>query len=181
MNTFPIAVVPVLALLLGVAACNSNPTRQPLCTPPEGHNLEQAMGAARFDLQTGCEAQFDSYFQRLLAIAEGDPKKENKAQFSDFLLWSNETGLHSKRQARQLYNRYFGVKYVSLMADYSVCSDACPNKSRLLNNMRGELSDKERGLLKVSADPLSYQRALQLYRETELVLQATCSACGPVE
>ena len=39
----------------------------------------------------------------------------------------------------------------------------------------------ERGLLKISADPLSYQRALQLYRETELVLQATCAACGPVE
>ena len=168
-------------LTLGLAGCNSNPPREPLCNPPQGHNLEQAMSSARFDLQTGCEAGFDNYLQHLLSIAEGDPKKDNQGQFSDFLVWSNETGLQSKRQARETYNRYFGVKYVSLMADYSVCSDTCRNKSQVLADMRQELSDKERGLLKISADPLSYQRALQLYRETELVLQATCAACGPVE
>jgi hypothetical protein len=47
--------------------------------------------------------------------------------------------------------------------------------------MKQELGDKELGLLKVSADRRTYQRAMQLYNETELVLEATCSACGPLE
>ena len=169
------------ALSLAAVACNSNPPRGPVCMPPSGHNLDQAMSAARFDLETGCEGQFDGYFRNLLSIAEGDPKKENKGQFSDFLLWANQEGLLSKRQARSLYNRYFGIKYVSMMGDYSVCSETCPRQSQVLREMKQELNDKELGLLKVSADRRSYQRAMQLFNETELVLEATCSACGPLE
>jgi hypothetical protein len=44
--------------------------------------------------------------------------------------------------------------------------------------MERELSDKERGLLKVSRDADGYYRADQLYQEVELVLEATCSACA---
>ena len=105
----------VAALAGLLSACNSNPSHETTCSPPSGHNLDQAMSAARFDLETGCEAHFDDYLVRLLAIAEGDPGKENKAKFSDFLLWANEEGLLSKRQAREVYNRYFGIKYVSMI------------------------------------------------------------------
>ncbi len=174
-----IVAVTVVATLL--AACSNTPARQTACSLPEGPNLEQAISAARFDLETGCENEFDAYFQRLLAIAEGDPKKENKASFSDFLLWANETGLLSKVQARELYNRYFGVKYVSLVSDYSVCSQTCPHQSDVMRQMNRELGDKEQGLLKISADRLNYTRASNLYQETELVLEATCEACGPME
>ncbi len=169
----------VAALAGLVSACNSNPSREAACSPPGGHNLDQAMSAARFDLETGCEARFDDYLLRLLEIAEGDPGKENKARFSDFLLWANEEGLLSKRQAREVYNRYFGIKYVSMIGEYSVCSEACPRQPDLMREMKAELSDKETGLLKVSDDRRSYQRAHQLYREAELVLEATCMACGP--
>jgi hypothetical protein len=166
------------AILVG---CNNTPARSPECTLPQGPDLERAMSAARFDLETGCEARFDAYFQRLLAIAEGDPKKENRARFSEFLVWANEQGLLSKRQARERYNRYFGVKYVSLIGDYSVCSQACPHRPQVLRDMKQELADKEQGLLKVSADPINYHRASRLFQETELVLEATCTACGPME
>ena len=43
--------------------------------------------------------------------------------------------------------------------------------------MERELSQKERGLLKVSTDADSYYRADRLYQEVELVLEATCTAC----
>ncbi len=174
-------IVTVAAMATSLAACSSNPTQVTSCAVPQGPNLEQAISAARFDLETGCEHEFDAYFQRLLVIAEGDPKKENKASFSDFLLWANDAGLLSKRQARETYNRYFGIKYVSLVSDYSVCAQTCPNQSDVMRQMDRELADKEQGLLKISADRLNYTRASNLYQETELVLEATCEACGPIE
>jgi len=174
-----LAALAALSTLL--AACNANPPRASACTLPEGHNLERAISAARFDLTTGCEQQFDEYFQRLLVIAEGDPKKDNKVAFSDFLIWANEEGLLSKRQARELYTRYFGVKYVTLISDYSVCAQTCPRQQEVMREMNRELVDKEQGLLKVSADQREYYRANRLFQETELVLDATCEACGPVE
>jgi len=177
-----ISVILVLAAMAGaLAACNSNPARSVACSPPEGPNLERAISAARFDLETGCEAEFDAYLQRLLVIAEGDPKKDNKESFSEFLLWANEEGLLSKRQARETYNRYFGVKFVTLISDYSVCTQTCPHQSEVMREMNSELADKEQGLLKISADRRSYFRASNLLQETELVLEATCEACGPIE
>ena len=65
-----------------------------------------------------------------------------------------------------------------MIGDYSNCSHTCRGKGRVLNDLQRELVDKERGLLKVSADRDSYRRADQLMRETELVLEATCSACS---
>lgn len=169
------------AIVTSLAACSTSPTQATACSVPEGPNLERAISAARFDLETGCEHRFDEYFQRLLTIAEGDPKKENKASFSDFLLWANDAGLLSKAQARETYNRYFGVKYVSLVSDYSVCAQTCPHQSDVMRDMNRELADKEQGLLKISNDRLNYTRASNLYQEAELVLEATCEACGPVE
>ncbi len=173
--------VTAVAITTSLAACSNSPAKTSACSLPEGPDIEQAIGQARFDLETGCEHQFDAYFQRLLTIAEGDPKRENKASFSEFLLWSNDVGLLSKRQARETYNRYFGVKYVSLISDYSVCQQTCPDQSGVMRNMNRELADKEQGLLKVSADRLNYSRASNLYQETELVLEATCEACCPIE
>ena len=169
----------VLVTLL--SGCNSTPTQETVCNLPSGPNLDQAIARTQTDLKTGCEHRFDGYFQRLLAIAEGDPGKENKTRFSDFLVWANGEGLLSKRQAREIYTRYFGVKYVSLISDYSVCSQTCPRRPEVMRDMTRELEDKEQGLLKISADRQEYSRANQLYQETELVLQATCSACAGTE
>ena len=164
----------VIAGLVTIAACAST---QPGCPSPQTRNLDSAIGFVKTSLETGCEAHFDRYYDDLLSIAEGDPKSANKRIFSDFLLWSKDEGLISQRQAREYYNRYFNVKFVSLESDYNNCTHTCPRRDRVMRNMERELSDKERGLLKVSTDSAAYYRADELYQEVELVLEATCTAC----
>lgn len=95
----------------------------------------------------------------------------------EFLVWTTDEGLLSQRQAKEHYNRYFNVKFVSLEGDYNNCSHTCPRRDSVMRNMERELGDKERGLLKVSLDNAGYYRADELYEEIELVLEATCTAC----
>lgn len=168
------AAIAALAMLL--TACAS--IRPANCESPQARNLDRAIASVQDSLADGCEAHFDRYFGDLLAIAEGDPRPENKRAFSDFLLWSNDQGLLSKRQAEDYYNRYFNVKFMSLRGDYNNCSHTCPNKRRVLSDMEHELTEKERGLLKISLDSNGYYRADELFQEVELVLEATCDACA---
>jgi len=171
----PLAVLPLLlASLFVLASCATSP---PPCNGPQSRNLDTAIDAVKSTLQSGCEAHFDSYYDDLLGIAEGDPKPENKRIFSEFLVWSSDQGLLSKRQAKDYYNRYFNVKFMSLQGDYNNCSHTCPRRDRVMLNMERELSDKERGLLRVALDNDGYYRADELYQEVELVLEATCTAC----
>ena len=164
----------VVATLLTLGACAS---QEPGCPSPQTRNLDSAVDFVKTSLNTGCAAHFDRYYDDLLRIAEGDPKPENKRVFSEFLVWSGDQGLLSNRQAKEYYNRYFNVKFMSMKGDYNNCSHTCPNKQKVLFDMERELSDKERGLLKVSEDRDGYYRADRLYQEVELVLEATCTAC----
>lgn len=170
-----LAMLSVIAVTLLIASCASN---QPACTSPQTRNLATAMNAVQSNLMNGCQSHFDAYYDDLLTIAEGEPKTENKRAFSEFLVWSADQGLLSTRQAEDYYNRYFNVKFMSMRGDYNNCSHTCPNKQKVLFNMERELSDKERGLLRVSVDSDGYYRADQLYQEVELVLEATCMACA---
>jgi len=165
----------ILAVSMMLTGCASN---EPSCMSPQTRNLSSAMTAVQSNLQSGCQAYFDSYYDDLLTIAEGDPRPENKREFSEFLVWATDDGLLSKRQAEDYYNRYFNVKFMSMRGDYNNCSHTCPNKQKVLYNMERELSDKERGLLRVSLDNDGYYRADQLFQEVELVLEATCTACA---
>ena len=165
----------LLVSSLILASCASN---APVCASPQSKNLSSAIGTAQASLMQGCHAQFDRYYDDLISVAEGDPKPENKREFSEFLVWSSDKGLLSKRQAEDYYNRFFNVKFMSLRGDYNNCSHTCPNKQKVLFDMERELAEKERGLLKVSLDNDGYYRADQLYQEVELVLEATCTACS---
>lgn len=167
----------LLTLVLGLSACKALPTQSKACTVPGGPDLEVAISEAKTDLSGVCNYRYDDYFAQLLAIAKGDPKAENRRLFSDFLVWSNQQGLLSKRQAEDRYNRYFNLKFVAMRGDYNNCASICPNKQDLMRTMEQELVDKELGLLQISSDRTSYQRADRLFQETELVLEATCSAC----
>ncbi len=169
------AVASLVAASFILASCAST---APTCNSPQTKNLDGAIQVVQASLMEGCHAHFDRYYDDLLSIAEGDPKPENKRQFSEFLVWSSDQGLLSKRQAQEYYNRYFNVKFMSLQGDYNNCSHTCPNKQKVLFDMERELSDKERGLLRVSLDNDGYYRADQLYQEVELVLEATCTACS---
>jgi hypothetical protein len=174
-NSFARALLLVIAGGLVLASCASSP---PPCNGPQTKNLDAAITDVQNSLTGGCAAYFDSYYDDLLSIAEGDPKAENKRLFSEFLVWSGERGILSQRQARDYYNRFFNVKFTSLQSDYNNCSHTCPRRDSVMRDMERELSDKERGLLKVSLDNAGYYRADELYQEVELVLEATCTACA---
>jgi len=173
-NTNTIRALAVAALLLALSACATKP---PPCGSPSTRNLDDAVAVVQRSLDAGCAAHFDRFYDDLLTIAEGDPKPENKQIFSEFLVWSSDQGLISQRQARDYYNRFFNVKFVTLASDYNNCTHTCPRRDRVMLQMQRELSDKERGLLRVSLDNAGYYRADELYQEVELVLEATCTAC----
>ena len=174
-NNKPVLAIAALLVLSSIlAACAST---APTCGTPQSRNLSSAIEGVQTSLVNGCHAHFDRYYDELLTIAEGDPKSENKREFSDFLVWSSGEGLLSTRQAEDYYNRYFNVKFMSMRGDYNNCSHTCPNKRQVLFDMERELDDKERGLLNVSRDADAYYRADRLFQELELVLEATCSAC----
>ncbi len=180
MNTFKIdfrlaGIAGVALIAAFISACT---TTTPMCESPKTSNLDAAVADVQDSLLNGCEAHYDQYFDDLLTIAEGDPKPENKRAFSEFLVWSNDQGLLSRRQAERHYNRYFNVKFMALEGDYNNCSHTCPRRDRVYRDMERELSDKERGLLKVAMDTESYYQANELFQEVELVLEATCTACS---
>lgn len=164
----------IAAAMFVLAGCANQP---PPCAGPTSKNLTAAISDVKRTLNDGCAAHFERFYDDLLRIAEGDPKAENKRLFSEFLVWSADEGLLSQRQAKNYYNRYFNVKFMSLAGDYNNCSHTCPRRERVMLEMERELSDKERGLLKVSLDNEGYYRADELYQEVELVLEATCTAC----
>ena len=168
-----------LTILLAAATLASCASYPPPCPSPQTRNLSHAIDDVKSNLSGGtCAAHFDRFYDDLLNIAEGDPKPENKRVFSEFLVWASDEGLLSQRQARDYYNRYFNVKFTSMQGDYNNCSHTCPRRDRIMLNMQRELSDKERGLLKVSLDNEGYYRANELFQEIELVLEATCTACA---
>jgi hypothetical protein len=177
MNKTPVMISAVLvAASLGLTACATPP---PACGGPTTHDLGAAVAQVQNSLEyQGCEAHFDRFYDDLLRTAEGDPKPENKRIFSEFLVWTADEGLLSQRQAKDYYNRYFNVKFMTLQGDYNNCSHTCPRRDRIMLDMERELSDKERGLLNVSLDNDGYYRADELFQEVELVLEATCAACA---
>lgn len=165
----------IVATSMALASCAST---APTCGSPQAKNLSSAIPSVQASLMNGCQAHFERYYDELLTIAEGDPGPGNKREFSEFLVWANDSGLLSNRQAENYYNRYFNVKFMAMKGDYNNCSNTCPNKQRVLLNMQHELSDKERGLMKISRDADAYYRADKLFQEIELVLEATCTACS---
>ena len=169
--------LPSLALVMMSLALSGCATSPPPCGSPSTKHLATAVVQVEHELDSGCSAYFDSYFDQLLTVAEGDPKPENKRVFSDHLLWATDRGILSQRQAKDYYNRYFNVKFVSLESEYNNCSHTCPRRDRVMRSMERELSEKERGLMKISLDNSGYYRADELYQEVELVLEATCTAC----
>jgi len=162
---------------VGLGACATHSTAGH-CSAPLNRDLDTAMMEVEQRLGSGCEYHFDRYFQQLLSIAEDNPDTENKSRFSDHLVRANEMGVISQRQAKELYNRYFNVKFVSLTGDYNTCAQTCPVHAEVMNNMQHELRDKQVGLLKASADKTGYYRADHLLKEAQLVLEATCRACS---
>jgi len=114
----------LVALLIAATVVAGCATQAPapvadLCDGRLGINLDAAFSETERRLGRGCEYRFDSYFRENLATAEANPDADNKRAFSDHLVRVNDMGVISKRQAQELYNRYFNVKFVSLSGDYN--------------------------------------------------------------
>jgi hypothetical protein len=174
MNTRLLLVV-IGALGAFVSGCANTDRRCVLELKPP---LQKSIVSAEEKLANHCEYYFEGYFEQLLSLAEDHPDRDNRRLLSDHLVRVSELGVITHRQAQERYNRYFNVKFVALTGDYNTCAQTCPVRHRVLSAMNEELLDKERGLMKVSADPESYYRADHLLKETELVLEATCQACA---
>jgi len=166
----------LVGMLSTLGACTTTSVSD--CSGPNSRNLDEAFAQVQGQLANGCEYQFDRYMAELLLFAEGDPRPENKRKFSEFLVAVGDRGLLSNRQARDLYNRYFNIKFVSLRGDYNNCAHTCPRLDGVLDAMQSELSSKELGLLRISEDAAGYYRAERLFKEAELVLEATGLACS---
>ncbi len=159
-----------------VAACTT--TSSDYCAGAVSGNLNSAINTVENRLGEGCTYHFDQYFENLLAIAADNPDRDNVKKFSDHLMRVNEMGVITRRQARDLYNRYFNIKFVAMSGDFNTCAQTCPVKSKVLASMRSELQDKELGLLRASDNAQGYYRADHLLKETTLVREATCKACA---
>ena len=118
----------VIGFLL--SSCGNQPHVTPSCTLPSGVNLDEALVHSRKDLgHLECEVLFDSYYERLIKVAQRDPAVANKRKFSDFLQWGNTEGIIDKIQARNYYNRYFNTTFMSLPDEYNVCS-SCSERNQ---------------------------------------------------
>ncbi len=174
MNTIKLMLLLVVAGVL--AACETATVADQCQVSPRGP-ISEAFAVVEDRLASGCEYHFDDYFAGLLQLAASNPDKENRQRFSNFLVSTSDAGVISKRQASDLYNRFFNVKFVSLTGDYNTCSQVCPVRKKVLMDMAYELEDKELGLSKASDNVDAYYRADHLLKESELVLLATCRAC----
>lgn len=147
------------------------------CSLPSGKRVDDAFAMAKSELSDqSCQMQFHSFFEALMEVAKGDPGADNKKRFSDFLTWSYERGIISKRQGKDYYTQYFSSTFTSLTDTLNVCS-ASRNKQTMLQDMESELKMKKLGMMEVSGDRDAYFGALRQHSDIVLVLEATALAC----
>jgi len=157
----------------------AKPTPKPAVCLPTGKRIEPAFVAAKAALKkTPCVYQFDAILTRLLTISEGDPQLRNKQRFSAFLQWSQGQGIISQKQAKTYYTRYFGLYFMTLpRTGYTTCS-MCPKVAQLRRQLHAEVGQKKIGLLRVSGDKKTYQKAVNDHNALQTILKAVCHACA---
>ncbi len=153
----------------------------PECSLPASKLASEAFREARKTLSNQeCRYQFEPIFNSLLQISSGDPDPVNKDRFSDLVGWARNDGIISTVQAKEMFTRYFHHNYVSLPDDYQACA-YCTQLNRIKADLRDELRQKELGLGKVAMDKAGITKARTDYKSIEIVLSATCRACGGSE
>ncbi|ADE14670.1 conserved hypothetical protein [Nitrosococcus halophilus Nc 4] len=169
----------VISMALWLSSCQTTPAPPPECTLPQTTGVKQAFTHTRKELsRSECHFRFDAYFDRLLDTAAGDPNPQHSEHFSEFLIWANSQDIITRRNAEEYYNRYFNAKFVSLPNEYSNCAYTCRMKDEIVHNMKEELRQKDKGLLKIMANKRAYARANSLHDSILTVLEATCTACA---
>ncbi len=174
MNKLLLVLISATAML--AAACTTTPPPSN-CIEPAGKLVDAAFSRARSSLgYPECWSQFNGYFESLLQTAEGDPKEENLAQFSEFVGWSVERGIVTRIEGSELFTAYFSPNFVALPNDRSVCS-AVRTNPRLAADVESELELKYRGLVKVAGLNATYAQAAREQASLDQILGAMESAC----
>jgi hypothetical protein len=169
----------VLATVLWLAGCQMTPETTPECALPRTTDVAHAFEQTRNGLKRSeCHFHFDAYFERLLETAAGDPDPKHSEHFSEFLLWANAQDIITRRNAQEYYNRYFNTKFASLPNEYSNCTYTCRIQNEIVQQMKEELLQKDRGLLKITGNKRAYAEANSLHDSVLLLLEATCTACA---
>lgn len=171
----------VASLLLSVTACESTASQPaaPIaqCSTVNAVNLETAVTQAKANLDTGeCSHRFAEYFDSLITSAKGDPKAENKRTFNDFLGWSHQMSIISRKDAVTYFNQYFGERFVSLNDTYNTCSQGT-NQNQVFSALDKELLLKKAGILDVTNDKDLFNQVAKQKADLEAVLEATWMAC----
>lgn len=159
-----------------LAMAEEQPT-QNNCRLSENTNVQRAVGEAKMDLANDqCRPFFDTYLEGLMTIAAGNPSLTYKKDFSDLLVWASEQGIITTLQAKDYYNRYFSITFMSLPSEYNVCSE-CNAKDSIEQNLITELQQKEQGMKASCGDTTSYFEARNQHESVLLFLDAACEAC----
>lgn len=177
-------IVGCLSLLVSGCSVKDEPVKMTAasaaleCAPPTSKLTDEAFKEARQILaDPECASQFDAVWNSLLQVAAGNPDPANKERFSDLAGWARNQGIISTVQAKEYYTRYFHHNFVSLPDRYQTCS-YCTQLGSIRGDLKDELSQKELGLDKVSRDKKGITKARSDFKAIDLVLTATCEACG---
>ncbi|MBT7445374.1 MAG: hypothetical protein HN790_15575 [Methylococcales bacterium] len=187
MKNLTLKILTTAVLGLTLTGCNTLQKQEPsvvqyaqpvaMCSMPSGKRVDAAFAHAKSELSSSaCQTQYHNYFTSLIDIAKGDPSAENKQRFSQFVTWSYESGIISKRQGRDYYTQYFSPTFTSLSDTLNVCS-ASRSKQTMIQDMQSELKMKKQGILEVAGDRDGYFKTLKQHSDIVLVLEATAMAC----
>lgn len=167
----------VLGILL--SACGATtPPRVAECHLQPPDSLERLAAHSREQLSpTACRGRFSEYLELSLTTAELAPDPANRARFAEMLNDSAQHGLVSEHEARLAFNRYFHSTFISLPAEYNLCS-VLRREDELIRSLERELEDKRRGMLVISSDPQLFADTQRQYADLTLILHAVALACG---
>lgn len=171
----------VLLLLFSAlmfSGCASTPSATPAqCSLDSPGSMATLSTTARKELaKPECRGQFMAYFALAMARAESAPDEANRARFAELINDGARHGHLTEHEARRLYTRHFHTTFISLPADYNLCS-TLRRKEPLFAALAAELEDKRRGMLMISSDRAGFAEAQRQYADLMLVFEATALAC----
>jgi len=130
------------------------------CPLPTGYILAKAIEKAEQSLLT-CPEKLDAVFFALLDIAKHKPEPDNRIMIRDLLMRLSKRNLFSERYAKELYNKYFDVKFHTLpdVKTYNLSGEIDSIKKEL----KKELTFKKIGLIECSGDKKGYKKTEDEY------------------
>jgi hypothetical protein len=166
-----------LAVLPGCAVTGAPSTAVAPCSVKAPASMQALTADGQALLAApACHDRFEEYVSLALKRGESAPDAANRARFAELIAAAAKAGALTEHEAQRTYTRYFHTTFVSLPADYNVCS-TLRDKKGLLAGLDTELEDKRRGMLVVAADRAGFQDAQRQHADLRLVLEALDLVC----